>query len=233
MRGIFTYMALSGGGLAGGRTGAKPDFQALFESAPGCFLVLDPRWRIVAVSDAYLSATMTERGAIVGRYLFDVFPDNPDDPSADGVAKLSASLNRVAQQLQTDTMADQHYDVRRPDDQGGGFEVRYWSPMNSPVLDQDGNLLFIIHRVEDVTDRVRAEKELQIARENELVLVERDRIGAELNDRVLVRISANTMHLASAMERTNDRDVVHMIKSVMDDLDATIVEIRSTVFTDT
>ena len=60
-------------------------------------------------------------------------------------------------------MADQHYDIRRPDDQGGGFEVRYWSPMNAPVLDQDGNLVFIIHRVEDVTDRVRVEKELQIA----------------------------------------------------------------------
>ena len=106
---------------------------------------------------------MTEREAIVGRYLFDVFPDNPDDPSADGVAKLSASLTRVARQLQTDTMADQHYDIRRPDDQGGGFEVRYWSPMNSPVLDPDGNLVYIIHRVEDVTDRVRTEKELLVA----------------------------------------------------------------------
>ena len=184
------------------------------------------------MSDAYLSATMTEREAIVGRYLFDVFPDNPDDPSADGVAKLSASLTRVARQLQTDTMADQHYDIRRPDDQGGGFEVRYWSPMNSPVLDPDGNLVYIIHRVEDVTDRVRTEKELLVARENELVLIERDRIGAELNDRVLVRISANTMHLAGAMERASDPDVVQMIKSVMNDLDATIGEIRSTVFTD-
>ena len=41
------------------------------------------------------------------------------------------------------------------------------------------------------------------------------------------------MRLASAMERTSDRDVVRMIKAVMDDLDATIGEIRSTVFTDT
>ena len=48
--------------------GVKPDFQALFEAAPGCFLVLDPAWRIVAVSDAYLDATMTERDAILGRH---------------------------------------------------------------------------------------------------------------------------------------------------------------------
>jgi len=41
-----------------------PDFQALFEAAPGSYLVLDPGLRVVAVSDAYLRATMTER---VGR----------------------------------------------------------------------------------------------------------------------------------------------------------------------
>ena len=36
-----------------------PDFQLLFESAPGLYLVLAPDLTIVAVSDAYLRATMT------------------------------------------------------------------------------------------------------------------------------------------------------------------------------
>jgi hypothetical protein len=67
----------------------------------------------VAVSDGYLSATMTERTEILGRPLFDVFPDNPDDPTADGVAKLGASLERVAEHLHADTMDDQKYDIRR------------------------------------------------------------------------------------------------------------------------
>src|SRR5687767_10324082 len=74
-----------------------PDFRRLFESAPGLYLVLTPQLRIVAVSDAYLRATMTEREAILGRGLFEVFPDNPDDPAADGVRNLRASLDRVAQ----------------------------------------------------------------------------------------------------------------------------------------
>jgi len=94
--------------IVDGVTEVDPDFRAILDAAPDCYLVLDPRWFIVAVSDAYLSATMTERQAIVGRYLFDVFPDNPEDPDADGVAKLSASLERVARDLQPDTMADQH-----------------------------------------------------------------------------------------------------------------------------
>lgn len=72
-----------------------PDFRALFESAPGCYVVLSPDLTIVAVSDAYLRATMTTRSGILGRHLFDVFPDNPDDPSATGVGNLRASLERV------------------------------------------------------------------------------------------------------------------------------------------
>ena len=52
------------------------DFQSLFEAAPGLFLVLSPDQRIVAVSDAYLRATMTSRAAIVGRKLAEAFPDN-------------------------------------------------------------------------------------------------------------------------------------------------------------
>lgn len=59
-----------------------PDFRVVFESLPGLYLVLDPDLRIVAVSDAYAQATMTKREEILGRGIFDVFPDNPADPQA-------------------------------------------------------------------------------------------------------------------------------------------------------
>lgn len=65
-----------------------PDFQAWFESTPGLYLVLRPDFTIVAVSDAYLRARMTRRDEILGRGIFDVFPDNPDDPTATGVSTL-------------------------------------------------------------------------------------------------------------------------------------------------
>jgi len=132
-----------------------PDFRTLFESGPGLLLVLDPELRIVAVTDAYLDATMTSREAIVGRGIFEVFPDNPEQPDATGVANLRASLDRVRSAGVADTMAVQRYDIRRPDSDGGGFEERFWSPLNLPVFDSDGSLHFIIHRVEDVTEFVR------------------------------------------------------------------------------
>lgn len=131
------------------------DFRLLFESAPGLFLVLAPDLTIVAVNDGYLRATMTERREIVGRNIFDVFPDNPDDPDATGERNLRASLERVLRDGVTDVMATQKYDIRRPDVDGGGFEVRYWGPVNSPVRDSSGAVRHVIHRVDDVTDLVR------------------------------------------------------------------------------
>src|SRR5213593_1699968 len=136
-----------------------PDFQVLFESAPGLYLVLTPALTIVAVNDAYLKATMTKREDILGRGLFEVFPDNPDDPAATGVRNLRASLDRVLTHRVPDTMTVQKYDIRRPESEGGGFEERYWSPVNSPVLGADGKIAYIIHRVEDVTEFIRLKQE--------------------------------------------------------------------------
>ena len=89
--------------------------------------MLDPGFCIVAVSDAYLAATMTRREEILGRGIFDVFPDNPGDLGATGVSNLRASLERVRDRGLPDAMAVQKYDIRRPESDGGGFEVRYWS----------------------------------------------------------------------------------------------------------
>jgi signal transduction histidine kinase/ActR/RegA family two-component response regulator len=131
-----------------------PDFRALFESLPGLYLVLTPNLQIVAVSDAYLQATMTRREDILGRDLFDVFPDNPADAGASGVRNLRASLARVLANRAADAMAVQKYDVRRPQERGGEFEERWWSAVNSPVLAPGGEVAYIVHRVEDVTDFV-------------------------------------------------------------------------------
>ncbi len=130
------------------------DFRAVFESAPAAYLLLTPELVVVAVSDAYLRATLTERDQIVGRRLFDVFPDNPDDPAASGVRNLQASLQRVLQTGCGDAMAVQKYDVRRPTTEAGQaeFEERFWSPYNAPVLDPSGKLAYIVHSVEDVTE---------------------------------------------------------------------------------
>ena len=130
-------------------------FRLLFEASPTPYLVLTPEFKIAGVSDSYLHATMTQRNDIVGRNLFDVFPDNPNDPAATGEQNLRSSLNKVISTRQPHQMAVQKYDVRKPLKEGGAFEERHWSPLNVPVLDGQGDLIFIIHRVEDVTSLVK------------------------------------------------------------------------------
>ncbi|PYU93551.1 MAG: hypothetical protein DMG25_09110, partial [Acidobacteria bacterium] len=118
---------------------------------------------IVAVSDGYLRATLTKREKILGHGILEVFPDNPDDPAATGVRNLRASLERVLRNKVSDTMAVQKYDIRKPESEGGGFEERYWSPVNSPVFgpdkEPDKEIAYIIHRVEDVTEFVRLKQQ--------------------------------------------------------------------------
>jgi PAS domain S-box-containing protein len=151
----------------------RPDYQAAFDAAPGNYLLLDPDLRIVGVTDAYLAATMTVRESILGRGLFEVFPDNPHDPAADGVRNLRTSLAQVLSTKRPHRMALQKYDIRRPERDGGGFEERYWSPLNSPVLAPNGEVKYIVHWVEDVTEFVRLKQEMQ--REQQVL---NDELGA-------------------------------------------------------
>ncbi|CAN5620109.1 hypothetical protein BH23PAT1_BH23PAT1_4070 [soil metagenome] len=133
----------------------EPDFHAIFDAVPGLYLILMPDFTIVAASDAYLKATHTVRSKIIGKRLFEVFPDNPKDPKADGVKHLTASLNSVLMKNAPSIMPIQKYDIPRPGKKGGDFEERYWSPLNSPVLSARAEVEFIIHSVVDVTKFVK------------------------------------------------------------------------------
>ena len=129
------------------------DYRAVFEAlARPSLVIAPPDFVMVAANEARLRVTNTRRADIIGRKLFDVFPDNPDDPEATGVANLRASLARVLATRRTDVMPIQKYDIPHPE---GGFEERWWSPINVPVLGADGSVQYIIHHVEDVTAEVR------------------------------------------------------------------------------
>lgn len=136
----------------------EPVFRSVFEASPALHLLLSRELIILAVTEAYLNATMTIRETIIGRNIFDIFPDNPDDETATGVRNLHASLQRVLNEKRPDTMPLQKYDIPRPESKGGGFEEKYWSPLNTPVLDSNGEVRYIIHQVEDVTAFVTLEQ---------------------------------------------------------------------------
>ena len=187
-------------------------FRALFESVPGMYLILKPDLTIVGASNAYLHATMTKREEIMERGLFDVFPDNPNDPSADGVSNLRSSLERVLKNGSTDTMPIQKYDVRNPESELGAFEEKYWSPINSPVFGAGGNIEYIIHRVEDVTEFVLQKKRgVNPSAETTNLQARMEKMEAEiflrgqelkkLNEELEQRVTDRTAELRKSLER--------------------------------
>ncbi|MDC0739723.1 PAS domain-containing sensor histidine kinase [Polyangium mundeleinium] len=184
-------------GKASGQTASRtgePDFRALFESAPECYLVVDPSFTLVAASDAFLRTRLVSREAILGRNLFDVFPDNPDDPNATGSRNLRASLERVFATGTPDTMAVQKYDIRRPASEGGGFTERYYSPTNTPVFDEKGNVTHVVHRGEDVTEFMLLKK---LGGEQSRI-VEEERTRAH-------RMEEELYHRAQEIQRANEQ----------------------------
>ena len=132
------------------------DLKAVFEALPNLNLVLsaDPEFIMLAASDARLQATNTTREDCIGRSIFEVFGNNPDETAASGTGVLRASLERVLETRSPDRMATTKYDIPRPASEGGGFEVRYWSPINVPVLNERGEVTCIIHQTQDVTEQV-------------------------------------------------------------------------------
>ncbi|MBQ5949269.1 PAS domain-containing protein [Massilia sp. ST3] len=130
-----------------------PDFELVFQGTPMPYLLLRPDLHIVAVNDAYLEATRTTRRHLLGLHLFDAFPDNPADPAATGVSNLRASLDWVLAHKAAHRMDIQKYDIPVRDSPHGEFVEKYWSPLNTPVLSAAGDVLYIIHQVEDVTEQ--------------------------------------------------------------------------------
>jgi hypothetical protein len=122
-----------------------------FEATASPYLIVDRNLCICAVNEAYESATAHPREVLLGERLFDVFPNNPADPDADGVSKLTASLETVLRTGTRHRMSPQRYDV--PDrSRLPAFRYKVWSPINSPIRDERGRTIAVLHHVEDVTD---------------------------------------------------------------------------------
>jgi hypothetical protein len=126
------------------------DQSPAFTETDSAYLVVDDELVIRAANPAYLDLMYRSAEEIVGVPAFEAFPDNPDDPTATGVANVSASFDLVLRHDRRHRMALQRYDIRvREVD--GGFLRRFWNTVNSPVHDTRGRLVGVLHHVEDVT----------------------------------------------------------------------------------
>ncbi|WP_328768655.1 PP2C family protein-serine/threonine phosphatase [Streptomyces sp. NBC_00286] len=177
------------------------DYAAVFRALPGMVALLTPDLVYVDANEDFLRLAGRTREQLLGRYIFDVFPENPNDPAAAGMRETRESMLRVVETGERDTMALLRYDIEDPE-RPGHWQEHYWSPVNAPVHGPDGNVVLIVHRVEEVTELIRARGgpggDPQ-ARVLEAELYTRSRELQEVNER-LRRAHAREREVALALQ---------------------------------
>jgi signal transduction histidine kinase/DNA-binding response OmpR family regulator len=145
--------------------GATVNFELLFSSLPGAYMVLDPELRIVAVSDAYARVTLAATSDLLGRCVWEALPEESASSQPGALPGLRASLERVCMTRSADTMEIQKRFMPPLDIGRGTYEACYFKPVNVPVLGRRGKLCYIIHALEDVTGQVTEVEQARQARQ--------------------------------------------------------------------
>ena len=153
-------------------------------------MVLDRNLCYVAVNQAYEQVVMRSRDEMIGRNLFDLFPNDGESGR-----RLRDSLERVFATGETDTLAYIPYDIPRPPELGGGMEQRYWTAVHTAVSGNGGSERYVMQNTVDVTDIVRLRQAASLPfRRGEMQLLERAR-EAEEQHRALMSESAEFRRL--------------------------------------
>jgi PAS domain S-box-containing protein len=127
------------------------DYQHLFRALPENFLLMTPDATILDNTDSHAAVSLKPREEVVGRPLFEAYP-SVDKNEGDVIFD---SHEYVRRHLQPHTMPLIRYDLRRPEEQGG-FEEFYWQATHFPILDESGQLKYILQRTQNVTEQLRS-----------------------------------------------------------------------------
>lgn len=135
-------------------------------------------------------------------------------------------LDAARARLRAGKRSDAHDTWRRRRD-GALVEV---SATLSAMRGREGQLIGFsaVHR--DLTARRRAEAELATARAEHEVTADRERIARDLHDLVIQRIFGAGLALHGAVNLAPGPDVERRLEAVIHELDATVSEIRTTIF---
>ena len=128
--------------------------RASFDAGPFATLLFTPELVLLDANAVHVASTGTSREALAGRFMFDVFPKNPDQDGPDTETVIRGSVARVLETRRADEVPVQKHDLPMPD---GGFERRYWRMIHSPIV-VDGEIVAIRQDSWDVTATVLSEK---------------------------------------------------------------------------
>lgn len=129
------------------------DFSEIFYNNPATLLIINvdaPLYTILDVNNAYLLATNTSREDLLGKPVFGVFPGNPTDNDSKNIERSIFSFEQAISTKAPHIMSNYRYDIPIPET--NEFEERYWTSNNTPVLDENGEVKYLIHSPQNVTE---------------------------------------------------------------------------------
>lgn len=131
--------------------------QDVFDASPNPYMVLDRELRYVTANRAYLAITGSKLSDLIGKCIFDAFPNDAGDAGSEPRRLLEASLRKVLATRQRDVISHIPYRVQRTP--GGEPELRIWAATHTPLLDEHGEVELILQHTEDVTALYESENE--------------------------------------------------------------------------
>ena len=135
-------------------TAISPDRLAdVFDATPVALLVFDRDLTMVHANPAYLRAVGMELEEIAGKYVFDVFGDDPEAVGPSQSAALKNVMMGAVEHGNTQMLREYPYDIPNAN---GGFDRRLWNVIEVPVPGPDGRADLVVHYTEDVTELVDA-----------------------------------------------------------------------------
>jgi PAS domain S-box-containing protein len=138
-------------------------YTAIFEALSGNSILVQadpPKFTILAATPEYIIKSGQSLENLIGTGVFEAFPANVADPEHRGDQDLFRSFQHVLHYKKPQLLPVQRYDLKNDD---GSFTEKHWKVTNKPVFSPAGEVIYIIHTAEDISDQVLARKqEVQI-----------------------------------------------------------------------
>lgn len=150
---------------------AAIDYHALFRALPDAFLLFgaDPDGTILDNTDQHEAISLKKRADVVGKPFFDAWP--PVDQNE--AEAIRASHDYVRRTRTAHQMPVIRYDLQ--DSVTGQFVERYWQATHYPILDDQGELRYLLQRTRDITEQYHAEQRRRAA---EAALTEQQQLNS-------------------------------------------------------
>ena len=186
-------------------------------AAPDGIVVVDDSGRIEFANPMAAQLFGYGPGALVGQMVDTLLPD---------ALRHTHAAHRAAYTSRPRTRAmGSGLDLRGRRRSGDEFPVEI---SLSPV--RTGDRAYVIAVIRDVSERATAADELVRAQDQLALVDDRERIARDLHDTVIQRLFAVGLSLQAALASVSDPKTTERIETAIDEIDGTIRDIRTAIF---